>query len=228
MKMMRATAAAMFAAGLAALPGGAQAADPLSIRVGDVPVTGAIPDGYCLPTGADKAGADLLAKGDPDNQTLAMLIRCDQQNKPGGTKYDYYLIKSPHAQPPAMKRAEFIAMMTEELKLPAYQTGEATRPEIGKAGDNLSTALGTKVDLSGEIRPRGADTVCIYMGGAFEVRSAVSSYPIAAGGCGTIVAGRILFIYAYDDPAKPNSGAVLLQRTRWIAERLKATDGRAN
>ncbi|MBB6426631.1 hypothetical protein [Sphingopyxis sp. JAI128] len=227
-KTIRAAATATLAVGLALLPGAGHAADPLSIRLGDVPVKGVIPDGYCLPTGADEAAADMLAKGDRDNRTHAMLIRCDQRNKPGGTKYDYYLVKSPHAQPPAMKRAEFIALMTEELKLPAYQSGDATRPEIGKAGDNLSTALGTRVDLSGEIRPRGADAVCIYMGGELEVRSAVASYPIAVGGCGTVVAGQILFVYAYDDPAKPNSGAALLQRTRWIAERLNATDGRAN
>lgn len=228
MKLKRSIRAAMIAASLILLPGAAYAADPLSIRVGDVPVAGVIPDGYCLPAGRDKLIADTLAKGDPENKTHATFIRCDQQNLPAGVKYDYYLIKSPLAQAPAMTRAEFIALMVEELKLPAYQSGEATNPEIGKAGNNLSSALGTKVDLSGEIKPRGADAVCIYMGGQLDVRSAATSYPIALGGCGTIVAGRILFVYAYDDPAKPNSGAALLQRTRWVAERLKATDGRAN
>ncbi|WP_447757844.1 hypothetical protein [Sphingopyxis fribergensis] len=228
MKMTLMPGAATIAAGLMLLPGAAHAADPLSIRLGNVPVAGLIPDGYCLPTGQDKMIADQLAKGDPENTTHAMFIRCDQQNQPAGIKYDYYLIKTPNAQPPAMTRAEFIALMTKELNLPAYQSGAATKPEIGKAGDNLSTALGTKVDLSGEIKPRGADAVCIYMGGQLDVRSAAAAYPIALGGCGTIVAGQILFVYAYDDPAKPNSGAALLQRTRWVAERLKATDGQAN
>ncbi len=228
MKMKHISIAAIAAASLGSFASTAHAADPLSIRLGDAPVAGVIPDGYCLPTGMDKAAADLLAKGDPDNKTHAMLIPCNQQNQSGGIKYDYYLIKSPHAQPPAMKRAEFIALMSEELKLPAYQNGDATRPEIGKAGENLSSALGTKVDLKGEIRPRGADPVCVYMGGELEVSSAAGSYPIAVGGCGTVVAGQILFVYVYDDPAKPNSGATLLQRTRWVAERLKATDGRAN
>ncbi|MDO9367856.1 MAG: hypothetical protein Q7T68_04740 [Sphingopyxis sp.] len=228
MNLKRSMHAAMAAIGLMLLPSEAQAADPLTIRVGDVPVVGVIPDGYCLPAGRDKLIADTLAKGDPENKTLATFIRCDQQNQPAGVKYDYYLIKSPVAQAPAMTRAEFIALMVEEMKLPAYQSGEATNPEIGKAGDNLSSALGTKVDLSGEIKPRGADGVCIYMGGQLDVRSEAASYPIALGGCGTIVAGQILFVYVYDDPAKPNSGAALLKRTRWVAERLKARDGRAN
>jgi hypothetical protein len=220
--------AAAVAASLLALPTAALAADPLSIRLGDAPVVGLIPDGYCLPVGVNKQNADQLAKGDPDNQTHAMFIRCDQQNQTGGIKYDYYLVKSPNVPAPVMTRAEFIAMMAEELKLPAYQSGAAAAPEIGKAGDNLSSALGTKVDLSGEIRPRGTDAVCVYLGGQLEVRSDAASYPIALGGCGTIVAGKILFVYVYDDPAKPDSGAVLLQRARWVAERLQATDGRSN
>lgn len=216
------------AAALMLLPGAARATDPLSIRLGNVPVAGVIPDGYCLPTGKDKANAEQLAKGDPDNHTLAMFIRCDQQNRPAGIRYDYYLIKSPVAPAPAMTRAEFIALMVKELKLPAYHSGEATNPLIGRAGDNLSSALGTSVDLSGEIKPRGADSVCVYMGGHLDVRSPSTSYPVALGSCGTVVAGQILFVYTYDDPAKPDGVAALLQRSRWVAERLKATDGQAN
>ncbi|WP_447765871.1 hypothetical protein [Sphingopyxis panaciterrae] len=173
--------AAIAAAGLAALPAAVLAAAPLSIRLGDVPVTGMIPDGYCLPVGINRRNADQLAKGDPDNQTHAMLIRCDQQDQAIPIKWDYYLVKSPNAPAPAMTRAEFIAMMAEELNLPAYQGGEAAKEPIGKAGDNLSAALGTKVDLSGEIKARGADAVCIYMGGQLDVRSDAASYPIALG-----------------------------------------------
>lgn len=228
MKRKHIIRAVIAAAGVMLLPAMAQAADPLAIRLGDIPVAGVIPDGYCLPAGTDKQAADLLAKGDPENQTHAMLIRCDQQNQATGIKYDYYLVKSPNAAMAPMTRASFIAMMAKELALPSYQTGEGTAPILGKVGDNLSDTFGTKVDLSGDIRARGTDSVCIYMGGQLNVRSAAAAYPIAMGGCGTIVAGKVVFVFVYDDPAKPNSGAALLQRARWIAERLNATDGRPN
>ena len=203
----------------------AMAATPLNFSIDDVAITGSGPDGYCLPTGQAKQAADMLAKGDLDNETPAMLIRCEYQDSAKDLKYDYYLIKSPRVAYPAMKRADFIAMMVKELALPIYKDGG---PSLGKAEEGLSEAMGTKVDLSGEIRPRGNDDVCIYMGGEVKVASAVATYPIAVGGCGTIVGGKMLFVYSYDDPAKPNSVAVQLRRARALADRLVAADGRAN
>ena len=201
------------------------AASPLTFSVGDVAMKGSIPDGYCLPTGRAKQAADLLAKGDVENQTPAMLVRCEHSEDAKDLKYDYYLIKAPRADFPAMTRADFIAMMVKELALPIYKDGGAS---LGKAEEGLSDAMGTKVDLSGEIKPRGNDNVCIYLGGEIKVASAVATYPIAVGGCGTIVGGKMLFVYSYDDPAKANSVAVQLRRARALADTLAAADGRAN
>lgn len=225
MKMMTAIRLAILAAAGATVPGAALAADPLDFKVGDVAITGSSPEGYCTPTGNAKLAADLLATGDRENHTSAMFIRCELRDSAKDMKYDYYLIKSPRAVVPPMKRTDFIAMMVRELALPAYQDGDAT---FGAVEEGLSDAMGTKVDLSGAIKPRGNDNVCIYLGGEVTVTSAIATYPIAVGGCGTIVGGKMLFVYSYDDPAKPNSVAVQLRRARALADTLAAADGRAN
>lgn len=215
-------------AALTMLPGAALAASPMNFSVGDVAIKGSIPDGYCVPTGKNKAAADLLAKGDPENETPVTLIRCDQQDQPDGMRYDYYLIKAPRMAYAPMPRADFLAMMAKELALPTYQTGSAGKASLNDAAGNLTDTFGTKVDLSGEIKPRGTDDVCMYLGGEVNVSSAAASYPIAVGGCGTIVGGKILFVYSYDDPTKANGVATQLRRARAMADKLKAADGRAN
>jgi len=218
----------MTLAALAVMPGAAHAKGPMNFSVGDVTMTGHIPDGYCLPTGQNRIAAELLAKGDRENETQVTLMRCDKQGKPDGMQYDYYLIKSPRAAMPPLARADFIAMMTKELALPQYQSGSSGKASLDDAADGLSDTLGMKVDLSGEIKPRGADGSCVYMGGEVTVSSAAATYPIAVGGCGTTVGGKMLFVYSYDDPAKRNAVAVQLMRARSIVDRLKAADGRAN
>lgn len=225
MKTNRAIGSAICAAICAAMPTAALAASPVNFAIDDVAITGSGPEGYCTPTGQAKLAADLLAKGDVENHTPAMFVRCEQRESAVDMKYDYYLIKSPRVFYPEMTRARFIALMVKELALPIYQEGGLVR---SKAEDGLSAAMGTKVDLSGEVKPRGNDEVCIYMGGEVKVASAIATYPIAVGGCGTIVGGKMLFVYSYDDPAKPNSVAVQLRRARALADKLSAADGRAN
>lgn len=216
---------ATLAAATATMSTAALAADPVSFTLGDVAITGSSPEGYCTPTGSAKRAADLLAKGDLENLTATMLVRCEQRDSAKDMKYDYYLIKSPRAAFEPMSRARFIALMVKELALPQHQDGTAV---LGNAEDGLSAAMGTKVDLSGSVKPRGNDNVCIYMGGEVTVTSAVATYPIAVGGCGTMVGGKMLFVYSYDDPAKPNGVAVQLRRARALADTLAAADGRAN
>ncbi|WP_428631355.1 hypothetical protein [Sphingopyxis sp.] len=225
MRMMTAVRAALLAAMVAAMPAAALAASPVNFSIDGVAITGSSPEGYCTPTGQAKLAGDLLAKGDVENQTPAMFVRCEQRDSALDMKYDYYLIKSPRVSFPEMKRAEFIALMVKELALPLYKNGG---PWVDNAEDGLSTAFGTKVDLSGDIKPRGNDDVCIYLGGEVKVASTIATYPIAVGGCGTIIGGKMLFIYSYDDPAKPNSVAVQLRRARALVDKLAAADGRAD
>lgn len=217
--------AAMLAA-LALMPGTAIASDVVRFSVGGVAMTAPIPDDYCVPTGQERRAADLLAEGDRENLTQATLMRCDRQGKPDSMQYDYYLIKSPRAPMPALKRADFIAMMAKELALPEYQDGRSGKASLNDASGHLTETMGTKIDLSGEIKPRGADASCVYMGGEVSVSSAAISYPVAVGGCGTTVGGQMLFIYSYDDPARPHAVAAQLRRVRALVDRIKAVDGR--
>jgi hypothetical protein len=215
-------------AALAMMPGTALAAGSMNFSIGDVAIKGSIPDGYCVPTGRNKSAADLLAKGDTENATPVTLMRCDQQDKPDGMRYDYYLIKAPRMDYPPMTRADFIKMMAEELALPTYQSGNAGKTSLDDAGSSLTDTFGTKVDLSGEIKPRGTDNVCVYLGGEVKVSSSITSYPIVVGGCGTIVGGKMLFVYSYDDPAKADGVATQLRRARAVVDKMKAADGRPN
>lgn len=211
------------------LPATAQAGEALRFSIDGVAIKGNGPDGYCLPKGPDAAAAELLASGDKDNATHATLIPCAKMGSPDGVKYDYYLIKSPRAMAAMnVPRAQFLAMMKTELALPTYSDGSHTDSVIDRSSKDLTDTFGTRVDLSGEIAPRGADATCVYLGGQLNVATAGTSYPIKLAGCGTSVGGKILFVYAYEDPKTPNVDRVLIQRIRALASALQAADGRAN
>ena len=202
-------------------PGAAHAAD-MSFSVDDVRLTAPIPAGYCLPTGRDKTVADLVAKGDIENVTLATLIRCDRAGRTDGFGNDYILIKTPNAAKGVrLQRAEFLKALAAEFGKPDWQSGDLGTQATNDAAKNLSDTLKTPVEIKGEIRPRGTDSNCAYMGGSVNVNGGGVTYPIILGACITTAAEKIVAVYTYDDPGKGGDIAGKMRSARTLAMSIR-------
>ena len=202
--------------------GTAQAADVL-FTVNEVKMAVPIPAGYCLPEGSDKRTADLLAKGDVENVTLATLIRCDKAGRTEGPGNDYMLIKAPKpALGTRMTRAEFLTAMSAEFGKAEWQNGESGTKATASAAKGLSDAFNTSVEISGAVGPRGADSDCAYLGGMLNVDGGGVTYPIILGGCLTTAGEKVVAVFAYDNPKDGGGIEGKMRTARRVAMSIKA------
>ena len=201
-------------AGLLSFAASAAAAqDKLAFSIIGVEVDATIPTGYCLPTGKEKAAADLLAAADTFNMTHAMLIRCDRMGSATGPGNDYFLIKTPRNTLMAtLPRAELLAALEAEFGKAEWQSGGAALEKaMGDVSDSMSQTFNAPVDVKGEFSPRGTDTDCGYMGGEMTIFGSHSNYPIQSGACITTAGNKLVTVYAFDDP-KGTDGIIRLMR----------------
>jgi hypothetical protein len=204
----------------AATPGPADA----SFRVGGVEFQLPLPSGYCLPRGLQVDVAQLVAAGDSDNVTDLTLFPCSAPvDGPGlGAQNDYVLIKTPK---PLLiveaSREEVLRGIGEAFENPAFTQAMASGQLMTEAGKDVGDVLGAKVDLSGDVAPRGKDDVCAYLGGTMAVQSPRASYTLSVGACVTAVGGRMLTIYWYGPDQGPASVARLLIKVKGLAQTIK-------
>lgn len=202
-------------------PGTAHAAD-MSFSIDDVRLTAPIPAGYCIPTGRDKTVADLVAKGDAENLTLATLIRCDQAGRAEGFGNDYMLIKTPiAAMGVRLQRAEFLQALAAEFGKADWQSGQLGAQATDDAAKNVSDTLKTPIEIKGEIKPRGTDEDCAYLGGSVNVTGAGVAYPIILGGCMTTAGDKVLAVYSYGDPGTGGGVAGKMRSARAVARTIR-------
>ena len=192
------------------------AQDTIDFSVADVALTMKLPAGYCLPTGRGAAVAQLVANGDPNAVTHATLYRCGVE--PGTGANDYTLIKTPRSMLDAtIDRPALIREMGAQFDNPLTVAALAKTD----AGADVSRALGTKVEITGEVKPLGHDDVCAYMGGQVSVAGAGTSYLQPAAICITSVGGKILMIARYGKDLAPTAIATLLREARAVALTLR-------
>jgi hypothetical protein len=221
---MRSIVAAIWL-GMTGLGGTALAAAPpapaeASFRVGGVAFQLPLPAGYCLPRELQVDVAQLVAAGDTDNVTDLTLFPCNApvSGAEMGAQKDYILIKTPkQALIAQVSREELIRGMGEAFEKPAFTEALASGQLLDRAGKGVSDVLGTKVDLSGGVAPRGKDDFCAYLGGTMAVASSIKSYTLAVGACITAVGGRVLAIYWYGPDEGPASVARLLVKAKGLA-----------
>ncbi|HEX8124109.1 MAG TPA: hypothetical protein VF548_00840 [Allosphingosinicella sp.] len=228
--MRRISAALCLAACLAAAGFGspALAASPpppagASFRVGGVEFQLPLPPGYCLPRGLQVDVAQLVAAGDTANVTDLTLFPCTApaSGPELGNQKDYILIKTPkQAMVTQVTRKDLLAGLGEAFDNPAFTEALNSGKLMKDAGQGVSNVVGTKIDLSGNVAPRGKDDVCAYLGGAMTVTSAVKSYALSVGACITAVGGRILTIYWYGPDEGPASVARLLVKAKGVARTI--------
>ena len=187
-----------------------------SFRFGGVEFEAPIPEGYCLPQGAEIDVAQLVAAADQDNVTHLTLYRCGPQD---GVRTDYILVKTPRQALFAnLEREQALVAMSQVFENPEFESALDSAPE--QVEGNVSSVVGREVDLTGRIRPLGRDETCAYMGGTFQVTGEQISYPISAGVCMTVVSGRLVSINYYG-PDRGEAGVRdLLVRAKGFAESL--------
>lgn len=204
-----------------AASGAAHAAEPVRFSIDGVALTAPLPSGYCVPTGRDKATADVLASGDQQNITLATLIRCDMAGRDDGSGNDYMLIKTPKASTGVVvSRPDLLKMLGAEFGKAEWQ-GERSDRARQDAAKGLSEAFDTPMTIEGELKPRGTDADCAYLGGQLQVTGNGADYPIILGGCITSAGNKVVMVYTYDDPGKGGGVAGKMRTARNVAVSIK-------
>jgi hypothetical protein len=217
--------AALCLLGAAALCAAPAAAAEATFRMGGVGFRLPLPAGYCLPRGLQVDIAQLVAAGDNGNVTHLTLFPCDAPLDGAGlsSQKDYILIKTPK---PAliipMGREELLKGLGEAFENPAFTQALNSGQLLEDASKGVGEVLGSKVDLSGDVAPRGKDDVCAYLGGTMAVAAPAQgrSYTLAVGTCVTAIGGRMMAIYWYGPDEGPASVARLLVRAKDLARTI--------
>ena len=230
---MRTIFSALFlgAACLGATPlSGAQPAPrETSFAVGGVTFQLPLPQGYCLPRGQQVDIARLVAAGDTQNDTHLTLFPCNAPADAAGlgTQEDYILIKTPkQAVNAQVTREALLQGLGEAFDSPAFAQAMASGQLLKESEQGVSNVVGTKVDLSGTVAPRGKDDVCAYLGGTLAVASRLASYTLAVGTCVTAVGGRVLSVYWYGSDERPAGVARLLVKAKGLAQTIRTRPAR--
>ena len=213
------------AAPLAAAP---RATADASFRVGGVAFQLPLPSGYCLPRGLQVDVAQLVAAGDSENVTHLTLLPCNAAvaGPELGSQNDYILIKTPkQALIAEVSREELLQGIGEAFENPAFTEALASGQMLKDAGKGVGNVIGTTVDLSGTVAPRGKDESCAYLGGTLAVASPATSYTLAVGACITAVGGRVLAVYWYGPDEGPAGVARLLVKAKGLAGTITSRTG---
>lgn len=183
------------------------AAAPIAFTVHGEAFAVAAPDGYCAPTGALAARMETSNSWDSQNLTPVSLHRCETDGQ------DYVIIKTPRADERiALARPEFLGVMKQQF------TAEVIEQGLALGSSDLSRGSGTDVKIGGDtFGYRGADDVCVYLGGALEAAGADGrKIQGQVGVCVTLVRGRLLTVNAYDFSPGADA-ATLTARARAMA-----------
>lgn len=190
------------------------AQEQLNFAIGEDEFTVTIPEGYCLPTGEDKARANRAAAIDSQNVTPVDFQRC------GSFGVSYTLIKSPRGFPPVRAtRSEFLSGIRAELGNPnAIKEGLA----VGQKDVSRGTGGQVKVD-SPDYGYTGSDDLCVFLAGNLNISLPDGSGRNPRGAtCVTLVGTRNIVVHSYDFDPDGASVEELQARSRAVAASVRA------
>ena len=189
-------------------------------RSGGVNFKVPVPPGYCLPKESQFDALRAAAAGDNRNVTHLALLACNIAAD--GSIPEYILFKTPNEVVNAtLELGQFLAEAGAAFESPALAELLASGKLTEESEASISKALGSKVDLSGGVRPLGKDERCAYMGGTMQVQRAAIAYKFSVGTCMTVVAGRLMTINWYG-PDKGAAGvAALLAASKRLAVSIR-------
>jgi len=185
------------------------------VDVGGVSLEVPIPEGYCLPPDELAEHVRQNALADNRNATILTLVDC----RPGKELDRYLVIKSPyHLLTENADRAALLASLAATFNDPTFrkriESGEfdrqvnARNAEIGRADLSVQT----------ELKPRGVDDVCAYIGGNGAVSTGAGrSKTMALAGCMTVVGHRTIALYFVTVADTPRTFETLYKPARALA-----------
>jgi hypothetical protein len=193
----------------------------LSFRSGGVAFKMPLPKGYCLPSGTDIDAAQLMAAGDTENVTHALLVRCDANSGEALGAKDYLILQTPRqALLAPVTRGELLQAVGAEFEKPEFSAAIAGGEIEQEVEKSFGKVLGTEVTFDGAIRPLGRDDVCAFMGGVIEFKAVAVGYKISAASCITSIGNRVMAINWYGPDTHAAAIAELLKKARGVAESM--------
>jgi hypothetical protein len=191
-----------------------QAPAQISFSVGSVGYEVAVPEGYCLPGGADMPAVERTNAGDVHNRTVLFAQSCARQSGFGAR--DYTRIVTP-------KGLEDVQLSREQV---FAQLGGPSPVDLAAVSRDVSRALGATVSLAGETRTLGHDDVCLYESVVATVTVNVGgrdvSYRQPAATCYTAIGGRAFAIIRYGLRTERQDIVALLGEARALAVSVRA------
>lgn len=174
----------------------------------------AVPEGYCLPEGADKALAEAFADLDTLNFTHATLRSCTAPDTV------YSLVKSERqGQPVGIPRAMFIAVVAKQLESELAQ--QQMDQGIDKAKEDLAKGTGEAMTINGgSARSGGFDDTCVDILGAAVVAAGKEQATTNFATCLTLAGERVFAVHSYADAGSNVPYDTLKARSRTIAASL--------
>lgn len=211
--------AALGAAGAAlALCSAAQAQDVRStgFTVAGKSFTVGVPEGFCLPEGADKALAQAFGDIDTLNFTHATMRDC--KNADG----DYAIVKSErNAQPISIPKPMFIALAAKQLESELGQ--QQLNQGIESGSQDVAKGTGEAMTInSGSARAGGFDDDCVYILGSVVVAAGTQQVTTDFATCLTLVGGRVFAVHSYADAGGNVTDDTLKARSRVIGASIVA------
>ncbi|MGB7655240.1 MAG: hypothetical protein WBL74_07145 [Novosphingobium sp.] len=172
------------------------ASGAVNFTIADRELAMPVPAGYCLPEGIAAEIADMTARTDKDNKTLASFVDCKGQGTQAAM-VNYVLVKSPNSAAEfTMDKTEALDMLTEAGTSPdAPKFDEAMASEMA---DNSEEAFGKRIELTGNVGYAGRDADCVYLAGRLALKSDPGGKSLWLGACMTVVGGKVLTVYRYD------------------------------
>lgn len=170
-----------------------------------------VPDGYCLPEGADKALAEAFGDIDTLNFTHATMRDC--KNADG----DYSIVKSErNAQPIGIPKAMFIALAAKQLESELGQ--QQLNQGIDSGSQDVAKGTGEAMTInSGSARNGGFDDDCVYILGTVVVAAGTEQVTTNFATCLTLEGQRVFAVHSYADAGSNVTYDTLKAGSRAIA-----------
>lgn len=167
---------------------------------------------------ARRQGAEFEKFGslDPKNVTLLSLVRCradDARNR-------YLLVKVPKLGLEERFGQADLKQLAHIVEQPDFATTMEAIPK--EVGVDKTAKTGVPTEVRGHYKPRGHDSVCVYLGGSLSTIKSGRGQKQAGGTCMTIAGNRLIALNAYENSEDPLAYRHLLPVLRQWALSIRA------
>ena len=212
--------AALTTLALAATPSLGRAEQRETFKLGETAFSYVLPEGFCLPSGADVAVAEAVAGLDKSSVTHANLDRC------GTFGVEYTHIKTPiRNEPVKIAKPLFLAILARQMQT---ASGQAAMDAAGRQVEaNMAESTGSPDAIKvGAPTFGGLDKECVYLFVYLDVQVGSEIKKGLASGCLTVVDQQFFTVNSYALVESGVTFEALKERSRSIAASLARAPAR--